>query len=1107
MKERLNIKKEPVESAPLVKEVVSFESKRTEAIPDIDLVKLQELIDQGKLPASLKALYEEMRDPSGKTPFLDIYRTSDPEKQRRMLQALERTAQKTEGALATSEDKKFLETVLNFIALIYVALLFRTPTQLTGDKTLDPGKNKEGATLRLLELNGAEVFEHPEAFGITNRLQFCLDLIDQGHGREVLDHLEIVPKSFHAAIVLRCLQVSRMKTGKLEVVYVLEVLPHAGELDVAVAEQLCRLGFDELVMKSLEKFQENDLEKILLLLCKREKVPLQEILAAILGLKHKVFGEYLIIAICHTKLKILEGLKALPDEEGFRLIYKRIPNFDWQMNLLQDLKAGRKIDSRRIEYIPSRALFKKLLPPTEQEVELTRVKFLTDEQLRELIQKPYASVDLGDLQELSDVGADILTVGYIDRLNLRDAQIMSAKAVLCFSVRRGWFVGPEGLLARSDQSTVEMITGESAYYRSNLLVDAKKINRITSLSSASARLIKKHSAKRTEKFEFDQLKKISPEVASILSEQPCPISLNGLLPPEPGEPENPFIPKLMYANYKAGPKELSVYALRVIREEVMRRGDDVLRLDTLKDLRVEGARELAQFDELLILDGLQELSPDVARELAQHHGGSLHLNGLRTIRDEAIEELSHYQGNLALDGIRSLSVRACEALSTMPGVLWLDGLHVLGKDAAHALASHQGALMARNLTSLPAEVATELAHYKGELALGGASLPVGSVAEDIFYQKRGWLPGQEVTSDSDAIVEARQLVTKEGMVLSIPFLELLLKHHERDLHLPNITQLSDEQLALLSEYKQGNLYVQNLKKLSLGGARFLSVFPKKIYFDPRIEMDDETIEVMYPFFEAQLRTQGDLPAVGVLALARHADKTRPFSLVSVHYVGPAAATELSKIKNRITLGVSMLDDETAVCFETHEDELAFPFVQRLSDGAIASLAKNKGPLTFINMTSLSEEGVKALAGHKGDLFLNGVKELSDESIKILEQHEGIVELRGLTTLTKVGAEFIIKNAKKTGGKALLLDKVTQLDSEALSLLTAYEGDISLNAVRRLSAGSIRLFLDSKRAGKRKVSLDGLTHIQGMSPHMAAELARQGISLRSFVRKGQERKKK
>ncbi len=1110
MQEQPPQKPAAIESAPLIEEGASLESKRSEAIPDIDLVKLQELIDRGELPASLRALYEEMRDPSGKTPFLDVYRTADPEKQQKILQALERTAQKMERSLGTSEEKKFLETVLNFVALIYVALLFRTTTQLTGDKTLDPGKNKEGATLRLLELNGAEVFTHPEAFGITNELQFCLDLIDQGHGREVLDHLEILPKPLHAAIVLRCLQVSRMKTGKLEAVYVLETLSHAGELDFAVAEQLCRLGFDELVMKSLEQFQEKDLEKILLLLCKREKVPLQEVFAAILGLKHRVFGEHLIMAICLAKPKIVDALEKLSDEEGLGPIYARIPDFTHQMNLLRDLKAGRKVDSRDFEYIPSTALLKKLLKPHYRDLDLSKLKFLEQEMIFDLVQRPYTHVFLQSLQELTDASADMLSGANMLTLHLQSVQHLSPQAVRYFSDRRGWLVGPEGLLSKSDAETQQLISGEmmnrstdTEYARQR----RRKINAITHLSRATAVLMTKHSSQRTEKFEFDQLKTISPEVASILSEQPYAISLNGLLPPEPGEPQNPFIPKLMYANYKAGPKELSVYALRVIREEVMRRGDDILRLDTLKELSVEGARELAQFNDLLILDGLQDLSPEVARELVQHHGGSLHLNGLHTIKDETIEELSRYQGNLALDGIRSLSVRACEALSSMPGTLWFGGLHVLDKAAAHALASHRGALIARHLPNLSEDVAAELAEYKGELSLGDEALPEGSAAEKIFYQKRGWLPGQEVMSENDAIAAAIHFSCTAGMELPIPFLELLVKCHERDLHLSGITALSDEQLAILSEYEQGNLYLQDLKRLSVGGARALALFPKKIFFDAHIEMDEETIEVMYPFFEAQLRTQGDLPAVGVLALARHADKTRPFSLVTVHYVGPAVAKELSKVKARVTLGVSMLDDKTAACFEMHEGELAFPYVQKLSDRTIASLAKNRGPLSLVNMTSLSEEGAKALAGHKGDLFLNGVSELSDESIKLLEQHDGLVELRGLTTLTKASAEFIIKNAKKSGSKTLLLDKVTHLDSEALSVLVAYEGDVSLNALRRLSAGSIRLFIDSRNAGKRKVSLDGLTHIQGMSPHMAAELARQGISLRSFVRKGEERKRK
>jgi hypothetical protein len=109
------------------------------------------------------------------------------------------------------------------------------------------------------------------------------------------------------------------------------------------------------------------------------------------------------------------------------------------------------------------------------------------------------------------------------------------------------------------------------------------------------------------------------------------------------------------------------------------------------------------------LDSVPTLTDAAAAALARHRGGTLSLNGLKTLSDAAAAALAGREGRLSLNGLTMLSSGAAKALAAHKGDwLFLDGLTTLTDDAAKSLAQHRGVVSLIGLTTLTADALRSL---------------------------------------------------------------------------------------------------------------------------------------------------------------------------------------------------------------------------------------------------------------------------------------------------------------------------------------------------------------------------------------------------------------
>jgi hypothetical protein len=116
-----------------------------------------------------------------------------------------------------------------------------------------------------------------------------------------------------------------------------------------------------------------------------------------------------------------------------------------------------------------------------------------------------------------------------------------------------------------------------------------------------------------------------------------------------------------------------------------------LRLNGLRSLPVETARELAAYQGTLWLGGLRELTPSVAAALGEFRPldrlDRLCLYGLRSLSPEAARNLAPFEATLRLDGLTSISTELAEALVEVKGRIHLPGVRSISSDAAAILLS------------------------------------------------------------------------------------------------------------------------------------------------------------------------------------------------------------------------------------------------------------------------------------------------------------------------------------------------------------------------------------------------------------------------------------
>lgn len=937
--------------------VPSAEGANARTLSEADLDKVQALIDAGSVPPTFLALYHEIAGTDGKTSFLDAYRAASPERQKKILQAVERMSRDIEMLVPASADKSLLYTLINILSLVYLALLMRTSSSITADKDLDPGKNHEGATLRILELNGEEVFTDPGKFGITDPTAFYVDLVRQGHAREVLDHVRVIPADAHARIIAESLKVSRSKKGNVERLHVLDALPHARQLDLEVAKQLSKDKMYAVMLDHLASFKESVVQEILVYLMKRKELSATQVLRAVLSHPHALLGDHLVTTLAFLEPKLLRKLELEGDEDALEGIRERLPNLKDELQILRDMEAGILGEADSLRFIPTKKVLEKMLRtrPVAQGLTLPNVRFLTEEAFKMMHGFGYRRVNFPRLEEL-DGGAAPWVIHLPGSVGLSSDTAMSAEARQAFSEYRGWLVAGESFVRGSDEGLKEFIASGDDVFLEN----------VTEVSVASAKLL---SERRPQSVLYlPRVRSVPDDVAEALQlGRPTNwIALHGLAGPTPDAPWGAGVCDLVLNSYQLNGERTRLNALRGLR--LLSGGESSERslvLSEVNELSVAAAKEARAFREL-IMWGPAQLAPEAAVELSRGHLTSLEWRGAASMPSDVAEPLGTLV-RLSLEGLESLDADSAAALNRID-TLCFRGLRQLSVPAAVNLARGDGDLYL-DAAGLDTEVIEALAEHKGRLCLRDMRLQTIDIAE-ILFQKRGWYPGTGISSDrkADEVDLAPETVAR----LSKPFVERLLAK-SGTLHLDGLTDDVDQEcLAMLAGYKGGDISFGALTHMNDTVANTFANFSGVIMFRWDFWMYQDGMRAMRPYFERIEREHGGrgLSETVILSLERERKRIRENLENEMWSMGPASSlADINEVKR------SKLD-------LSNVHEMSLETMRRLMD----------------------------LMGFSADLKI-GLKTVSDDMAKLLSSFTGRIELSQLTSVSVEAFALFVGNAE------------------------------------------------------------------------------------------------
>jgi len=199
---------------------------------------------------------------------------------------------------------------------------------------------------------------------------------------------------------------------------------------------------------------------------------------------------------------------------------------------------------------------------------------------------------------------------------------------------------------------------------------------------------------------LNELKSLSPEVATVLAGYEGELSLNGL---ETLSPEVAAALARHPASARFAIADISLNGLTRLTPETAaalaaHQGAVALKgLQALDSLPL--AQKLARQWGELELNGLTTLTPEIAAILATNEGVLVD----RTRPGVELHRADHAPSVLRLDNLPTLDASTAQALAKQKGILVLNGLTALAPAAATALVKHQGRLYLTGLTSLSHE--------------------------------------------------------------------------------------------------------------------------------------------------------------------------------------------------------------------------------------------------------------------------------------------------------------------------------------------------------------------------------------------------------------------
>jgi len=428
------------------------------------------------------------------------------------------------------------------------------------------------------------------------------------------------------------------------------------------------------------------------------------------------------------------------------------------------------------------------------------------------------------------------------------------------------------------------------------------------------------------------------------------------------------------------------------------------------------AEALAKQRDDLWLNGLIKLSDAAAEVLAKHKGG-LYLDGLVKLSDAAAGALATHKGSLSLERLNKLSDSAVKAFAKHKGDLSL-GITTLSDTAAKSLATHKGNLSLWRINKLSAVAADALDAHEGDYSMYHADQKVKIIAVKQERKKQA-SRSREKKRDTEERIKAAELINNamagdDGLLreqisrwrpVTLSALSEIAKLEKKSLRL--LTTLTLAEYRSLDPYEQQDVLERCFSEYEKSLHALLGILTKKVGQD-----EDGKYDEHFDTYRIGL----DLPRIKTLS-GEAAELLRYYpgssiSLTSLKKISDEAVAALAKYRGHIDLqGVNNLSETALLALANHKDRFHYNGLalglSRLDDSSAEILAGFKGHAIFLNkLTKISDSAADSLSRYKGDLYLEGLRQLSPAAAQCLASHRGNLTLGSRCKLSDEAAVAI-----------------------------------------------------------------------------------------------------
>jgi len=313
--------------------------------------------------------------------------------------------------------------------------------------------------------------------------------------------------------------------------------------------------------------------------------------------------------------------------------------------------------------------------------------------------------------------------------------------------------------------------------------------------------------------------------------------------------------------------------------------------------------------------------------------------------------------------------------------------------------------------------------------------------------------------------------------------------------LDGLKELSEEAAIELSANRGGFLDLKGLTKISDKAAVAIAKFKgNRLHLGGVTSMSDELAETL-SMYKGTMIELSDLSELSESAAEKFCKIHSFVSLPSLKHISAPVAESLSKLTDRVDLGLESISEEVAAALAKNESLLVLSELSELTDGAAAALSKHRGSFllyglksfpntpghldlarrltedqsnqNFIRLIELSDEVAEILGERGGDLHFRKLPSLSPRAAKAFAQTRRTLLLFGVTSLSDEAAEELAMGKSKD----IALLSVTELSDRAAEAFAEFQGDLDLRNVETMSEKAA--YALARRTGTTHLNLNKL----------------------------------